>query len=69
MLEDIRAHSPMPTSQEVEWMAARPGRAVLYVGVLGILALAIANLAIDADPTHARPNVAALAPSVLGGGK
>ncbi len=69
MLEDIRTHSPVPTPQEVEWMAARPGRAVFYVSVLGALALAFAHLAIEPDPATGRANLAALATSVPGGGK
>ena len=70
MLEDIRTtHSPMPTAQEAEWMAARPGRATLYVSMLGIVAFAIAHLVINVDASFARPNLAALAPSVSGGGK
>ncbi len=69
MLEDIRTHTPVPTQQEVEWMAARPGRAVMYVSVLGILALAIANGIFDAGALPAAPSLAAAAPHLAGGGQ
>lgn len=69
MLEDIRIHSPTPTSQEVEWMAARPGRAAIYVSVLGVVALAIATVTVDAVPSLSGPKLAAVTPQVSGEAK
>ena len=58
MLEDIRDHSPMPRQQEIEWMAARPFRAVIHVLVLATIALGAGVAIEELQQPGARPTVA-----------
>ena len=63
MLEDIRIHSAVPTEQEIAWMNARPSRAVLRVAMLGVVAMALANVVSDwANPLSGATLAVAVVP-------
>ena len=58
MLEDIRDHSAVPRAQEIEWMAARPLRAVVRVIALMLVAVGAAQIAIQSQRPDLVPLVA-----------
>ena len=53
MLEDIRNHSPIPREDEIQWMRARPLRALGRVLVLTMLAASAATAVVEVR--HSQP--------------